>query len=130
MMTMSRSLAPASRLTHSSMTSLYLPAREYATTLVDGNAYTEYISSHTVTRNTRVEELKHFAPAPSTAKLNGKVSEVLGADALRLRYIDPSAKIRMPTVKKTKHGMKKGDMVTITVQNKAPYGILSVVKFK
>ncbi|ABT14192.1 hypothetical protein MT325_M638R [Paramecium bursaria chlorella virus MT325] len=69
-------------------------------------------------------------PAPSTMKVNGRVSEVMGADMLRLRYTDPSAKIRMPTVKKTKHGMKKGDMVTITVQNKAPYGILSVVKSK
>ena len=36
------------------------------------------------------------------------------------------AKIRMPTVKKTKHGLKKGD--TVTVQNKAPHTTLAVAK--
>jgi len=67
-------------------------------------------------------------PAPSTMIVNGRVSEVMSADTVRIRYTDPSAKIRMPTVKKTKHGLKKGDMVKITVQNKAPYTILAVAK--
>jgi hypothetical protein len=63
----------------------------------------------------------------TTAKVNGKVSEVVG-DTVRINYKDPTGKLRLPNVKKPNHGLKKGDKVDVTVQNKAPYNILAFVK--
>jgi hypothetical protein len=63
----------------------------------------------------------------TTVKVNGRVSEVVG-DVVRLNYKDPTGKIRLPNMKKPNHGLKKGDKVVVTVQNKPPYNILDFVK--
>jgi hypothetical protein len=61
----------------------------------------------------------------TTVAVPGRVSEALPGSKVRINYKDPSGKTRLPVVNMN---AKKGETVSVTIQNKAPYTILAVAK--